>query len=148
MKRTVGIALRRRYFLYNLIKQRLHILSRSLGRIGGITVARRGKDHRELNLLLVRSELNKQIQHLVHNLVRTRHRPVYLIYYNDRFFAERKRFFQHESGLRHTALKRVHQQQNAVYHLKYPLHLAAEVGMSRGVDYIYLHAVIHNAGIL
>ena len=41
---------------------------------------------------------------------------------------------QDKAGLGHGALRRVHQQQDAVDHLEDPLHLAAEVGVSRGVD--------------
>ncbi len=42
--------------------------------------------------------------------------------------------FQHEIGLRHGPFLGIHQQQAAVRHAQHPLHLAAEIGVTRGVD--------------
>ena len=44
------------------------------------------------------------------------------------------RLLQHEARLRHGAFGGVHQQDNAVDHLEHALHLAAEVGVARGID--------------
>ena len=79
--------------------------------------------------------------------MRARHGAVYLIDYNNRLFSERQRLFKHKAGLRHTALKRIYKQQNAVHHLQNALNLAAEIGMSRGIDNIYFNTVIHNARV-
>ena len=54
---------------------------------------------------------------------------------------------QDEAGLRHRALGGVHQQNNAVDHLQNPFHLAAEVGMTRGIDDIDFIVFILNGCI-
>ena len=54
-----------------------------------------------------------------------------LIYYHDDPVAQLQGLGQHEAGLRHGALRGVHQQDDAVDHLQDALHLAAEVGVSR-----------------
>ena len=55
-----------------------------------------------------------------------------------------QRLLQYETGLGHTSLGGVNKQDNAVHHFQYALHLAAEVRVTRCVDNIYLHAVIHH----
>jgi DNA-binding IclR family transcriptional regulator len=53
-----------------------------------------------------------------------------------------QRFLQHEAGLRHAALGRVHQQQHAVDHLEHALDLAAEIGVARRVNDVDLDALV------
>ena len=59
-----------------------------------------------------------------------------------------QRLFQHKAGLGHTALKSVYQQQNAVYHGKNTLYLAAKVRMAGRVYNVDLGVVIVNGGVL
>ena len=47
----------------------------------------------------------------------------------------------------HGAFHGVYQEQRAVYHVYYALHLAAKVGMAGGIDDVDGGAVVHNAGI-
>ena len=80
--------------------------------------------------------------------MRARHRAVYLVYHDNRLFAESQRLFKYKAGLRHTALERINKQENAVHHLKYALDLASEIGVSRSVHNVYPYSVIHYACIL
>ncbi len=59
-----------------------------------------------------------------------------------------QRLLQHEPGLGHAALEGVHQQQHAVHHLQYALHLAAEVGVARGVHDVDAHVPVADGGVL
>ncbi len=58
-----------------------------------------------------------------------------------------QRFLQHKAGLRHGAFRRVYQQQNAVDHFENALHLAAKVGVTRGVYDIDFGVFITNGGV-
>lgn len=55
---------------------------------------------------------------------------------------------EHEARLRHRAFKSVDQQDTAVGHIEHTLHLAAEIGVSRGVDDIDLRAFVADRDIL
>ena len=55
---------------------------------------------------------------------------------------------EHEAGLGHGALGGIHQQDNAVDHLQNTLHLAAEVGVARGVHHVDLHVLVTDGGVL
>ena len=55
---------------------------------------------------------------------------------------------QHEAGLRHRAFGRVDEHQGPVGHAQNPLHLAAEIGMARGVDDVDLHALPFHRDVL
>ena len=72
---------------------------------------------------------------------------VYLIYDNNDPVTELKRARQDESRLRHRTLGRVNEQDNAVDHLEYTLDLAAEIGVSRGVDDVYFRIAVLHGGI-
>ncbi len=91
-------------------------------------------DHREVELLLARTQLVEEIEGLVDRPVGTRAGPVDLVDHDDRLQAQRQRLARHEAGLRHRSLDRVDQQQDAVDHRQRALDLAAEVGVPRGVD--------------
>ena len=59
-----------------------------------------------------------------------------------------QRLLQHEAGLRHGALRRIDEQQNAVDHLEDTLDLAAEIGVARGIDDVDFRSLIMHGGIL
>ena len=54
---------------------------------------------------------------------------------------------EHEFGLGHCPFKGIHHKDNAVYHFKHPLHLAAKVRMPGGVYDVDLGAFISDGGI-
>ncbi len=72
---------------------------------------------------------------------------VYLVDYHDDPVAQLQGLRKHKAGLGHGALGGVHQQDNAVDHLQNALHLAAEVGVARGVDDVYLRVFIIDGDI-
>ena len=62
--------------------------------------------------------------------------------------AELERLGEHEAGLGHGAFGGVHEQDDAVDHLEYAFHLAAEVGVARGIDDVYLRVAVADGGVL
>ena len=99
-------------------------------------------------MLFGRAQLVEQVEGLVDHPVRTRAGTVDLVHHHDRLEAKRQRFLGHEAGLRHRAFDRIHQQQHAVDHRQHALHLAAEVGVSRGVHDIDVVAFKLDRGVL
>ncbi len=61
---------------------------------------------------------------------------------------ELERAAEHKAGLGHGTLGGVHQQDDAVDHFQDALHLAAEVGVTRGVYYINLGIAVPDGGVL
>ena len=147
LRRAVEVALGRRNLADDRLEQRLHI-GALFGRVvHRVAVARGGVDDRELELVLVRAELDEQVEHLVDDLQRARARAVDLVDDDDRLLAEAERLLEDEARLRHAALKCVDEQQNAVDHHQDALHLAAEIGVAGRIDDIDLHAVVHDGRI-
>ena len=81
-----------------------------------------------------RFKLDKQVEHLVHGPHGPRRRLVDLVDDHDDGQGKRQRLLEHEIRLRHGAFLRVNEQKRAVGHLEHALHLAAEIGVARGVD--------------
>ena len=147
-QRRVLIALGRRNVLQDGIEQRLQVAAELMGTKGGCALPRGAEHHRGIQLLIAGAQVQHQLQHLIHYLVQAGIGPVHFIDDNDNSQILRQRLFQHKAGLRHGALRRVHQQQHAVHHLQHALHLAAKVGMTGGIYYIDLDAVIGGGGVL
>ena len=74
--------------------------------------------------------------------------PVDLVDHHDDPVAQLQGLAQHEAGLGHGTLGGVHQQNDAVDHLQNALHLAAEVGVARGVHHVDLHVLVADGGVL
>ena len=89
---------------------------------------------RKLDLALVRVEVEKQLVHLVDHFVDARVRPIDLVDHEHHGQVRLEGLPQHEARLRQRTLARVHEQQHAVDHRERPLHLTAEVRVSRRVD--------------
>ena len=81
--RRFRIALRRRNVVDDGLKQRLHIRIVAVHRGSCPAAARRRKDERALELLIRCVEIHEELQHLVHDLVRTRLRAVTLVHTDD-----------------------------------------------------------------
>ena len=105
-------------------------------------------DDRELDLVLVRVEVDEQLVDLVDHLGDARVRPVDLVDDEDHRQPRLERLAQDEARLRQRALGGVDQQQHAVDHRQPALDLAAEVGVARRVDDVELHAVVADRGVL
>ena len=97
-------------------------------------VVRRGVDDGEVDLLLVGVEVQEQLVGLVDDLGDARVGAVDLVDDEDHRQPRGQRLAQHEPGLRQRALGGVDEQGDRVDHGQAALDLAAEVGVTGGVD--------------
>ena len=105
-----------------------------------------GVDDLEVDLIVVRAQLQKQLEHFVDDLFVIA-AAVDLVDDDHGLFVEPERLFEHIAGLRHAPLDRVDEQQYAVDHGQNALHLAAEIGVPRSVDDVDLDAVVVHGGV-
>jgi hypothetical protein len=131
-------------------RQILHLAALLLRVIdeGRDALLRGGVDHRELELRIVRAELDEQIEHLVDDLFGALFGPIDLVDDEDRAQAVGERLAQHEARLRHHAFVGIAEQQRRVGHAEHALDLAAEVGVAGGVDELDAHALVFDRGAL
>ena len=54
---------------------------------------------------------------------------------------------QHETRLRHRALKGIYKENHSIGHFKHSFHLTSEIGVSRGVYYIYFGVFVINRNV-
>ena len=148
LQRRVRVAARRRHVLDDGVEQRPQILARPFRVHGGGADPGVGVQHREVELVLVRVEVDEQVVDLVQHFRGARVRPVDLVDHDDRRQPALERLAQHEPRLRQRSLGRVHQQHHAVDHRQRPLDLAAEVGVARRVDDVDQQVVVVNGGVL
>ena len=94
----------------------------------------RAVEHRKVELLVGRGELDEQIEGLVEGARRVGVGPVRLVDDDDRPQPQTKRAHEHVAGLGHGAFVGVDQQEHRVDHAEHALDLAAEVGVARRVD--------------
>ena len=146
--RAVRLAVGSRDLLEDGFQQRDHVHVVVVGRETGVAVHGTGVDDGEVQLRVGCFELHHEVEYLVHHFVGARARTVDLVHHQDDAQALLKRVAQHETGLRHGALERVHDEQGAVGHVQHALHLAAEVGVARRVDDVDLHVVVHDRDVL
>ena len=132
----------------NGLKQGLEVGAHHIGRIGGGALAAGAEQHGGVQLLGGGVQVHQQLQHLVDDLVDALIRAVDLVDHHDDPMAQLQSLREHEAGLGHGALGGVYQQDNAVDHLQNTLHLAAEVGVARGVHHVDLHVLIADGGVL
>ena len=144
----VVVLIRRGDLLYDRVKDGLHIVLHLVRLIARLAVARGGIDDREVQLLLACAELDEQLQRFVHDLIGTRLGAIHLIDDDDALFIEFQSLAEHEPRLRHTALERVDQKQNAVHHLQNTLDLAAEVRVTRRVHDVDARIAVDDRGVL
>ncbi len=100
----------------------------------GPAIAARAVDDRELDLVLLGVEVEEQLVDLVDDLGGARVGTIDLVDHEDHRQVAGERLAQHEPGLRQWALGGVDEQDDAVDHRERPLDLAAEVGVTGGVD--------------
>ena len=148
LKRVRLVVGRRRDALHEQVEQRTQVgaLDALLGR--GPARLRVRVDDRELDLLLVRVEVEEQLVDLVDHLADARVGPVDLVHHEHHRQSGLERLAQHEAGLGERALGGVHEEHHAVHHRQAALHLAAEVGVARGVDEVELHVAVAHRRVL
>ena len=93
-----------------------------------------GEHHAEVELLLARPQAIEEVEGLVHDPRRARAGPVDLVHDHDGLETAREGLLGHEARLWHGAVHGIDEQQHGIHHRQDPLHLAAEIGMSRGID--------------
>ncbi len=91
-------------------------------------------DDREVELFVGGTQSRKQVEGFVQNAVRIGVCTVNLVDAQDRTQAHAQGLGQNELGLRHHTFFGVNQQDASVHHAQDALDLAAEVGVTRGVD--------------
>ena len=148
LQRRIGIAPRRRHAVDDGVEERPQVLARlgdahARGPGPGARV-----EHREVDLLLVRVEVDEEVVDLVEDFLRPRVRPVDLVDDDERRQPALERLAQHEARLRQRAFGRVDQQQHAIDHRQRALDLAAEVGVARRVDDVDQDVVVVDGGVL
>ena len=116
--------------------------------VAGGAVAAGAEHHGAVKLLVGGAQVHQQFQDLVDDFLDAGVGAVDLVDRDHQRKVLLQRLLQHEAGLRHAALGGVHQQQHAVDHFEHALHLAAKVGVARGVDDVDLDALIHAGAVL
>ena len=111
-------------------------------------VAPRTVEHRELELLVVRAELDEQVEHLVEDLLGPRVRSVDLVDHDQRREPGLERLAQDEARLRHRTLVGVDEQEHRVGHGERALDLPAEVRVAGGVDDVDPRVLELDRGVL
>ena len=147
LERRVHIALRRRDFFQDALENGPHIALAVALIVGGVAVTGGRVHDRELDLVLVRAELDEQVDDLVHHFGRAGAGPVDLVDDDHDLLLEAEGLLQNEAGLGHAALERVDEQQDAVHHEEDAFDLTAEVRVARGVDDVDLRVAIAHGGV-
>ena len=105
-------------------------------------------DHRKIELIFRRIEINEKIVNLIEHGCRTRIGPVNFIEHHDRRQLCGERFLQNVARLRQRPFARIHQHQHAIHHAQRALHFAAEIAVARRVHDIDFRVVIRDRRIL
>ena len=148
LERLIQIGLRRGDIVQNGVEQRLEVGALHVGGIAGRAVAGGAEQHGAVQLLGGGVQIQQQLQHLVHYLVDALIRPVDLVDDHDHAVPQLQRAAEDKAGLGHRPLGGVHQQDDAVDHLQDTLHLAAEVGVARGIHDVDLGVAVLDGGVL
>ena len=104
LQRRVRVAARRRHVLDDRVEQRPQILARAVRIARGRADPGVGVEHREIELVLGRVEIDEQIVDLVQHFLRARVGPVDLVDDDNRRQPALERLAQHEARLRQRAL--------------------------------------------
>ena len=102
----------------------------------------------EIQLVLGRSQVEHQVEHLFLDFVRAAVRLVHLVDDHDRLLAHFNGFVQHETGLRHAAFESIDQQQDTVRHVQHALDFSAEIAVPGRVDDVDLDILVHDRHVL
>ncbi len=142
------ITLRCRDVVQNRIKKRLHVYIRILHLVLGKAGLGGSEKEGAVQLLIGSVEVHHELQHLIHNLLRSRLGLVDLVDDHQHRQTQIQGTLQHEACLGHGTLEGIHQKDGTVYHLQDTLHLAAEVRMARGIHDIDLDALVADGRVL
>ena len=107
-----------------------------------------GVEHRELELLVGGVQVDEQVVDLVQDLGDAPVRAVDLVDHHDGGEPLLQGLAQDEAGLGQRPFGGVHQQHDPVHQVQGALHLAAEIGVARGVDDVDLHPFVGDGHVL
>ncbi len=107
-----------------------------------------GVEHREIDLLFLGVQIDKQVVDFVQHFLRARVGAINLVDDHDGRQMCFQRFAQHVARLGQRAFAGIDQQHDAVDHLQRALDLAAEVAVAGRVHDVDFHVVIENGGVL
>ena len=141
------VAVRGGDIVQNRLEQGHQIRPRMVGGVAGGALPPGAEQGGGLKLLVGGVQVQQQLQHLVHDLVDALVGAVDLVHHHNDLMAQLQGLGQHKPGLGHGAFRGVHQQDNTVHHFQDALHLAAEVGVARGVHDVDLGVLIVNGGV-
>ena len=128
------LSLGRRNVIDDEVVQRGQPLTRAIEFERGPTLLARSIDVREIELFVRGANGGEQVKRVVQHPVRIRVRTVNLVQHQNWTQAKLQSLAQNELGLGHDPFFGVHQEEAAIDHAKDAFHLAAEVGVSGGVD--------------
>ena len=124
----------------------MQVLARAVQLFIGPAVTARGVKNREIQLLVIGIQRDKQVEHFIDHRVGTAVRAVDLVDHDNRTEPLLQRFAKHELCLRHRPFSGVGQQDHAVGHAKNAFHLAAKIGMAGRVDNVDARILPDNRG--
>ena len=104
--------------------------------------------HRELNLIVCRTQLHHQLNARFHGGLGIGTLSIHFVDYHHDAQPAGNGMPQHESRLGHRTLRRVDQQQRSIRHLQHALDLTTKICVARRVDDVYLHIVVGNRYVL
>ena len=145
---SLGVALGALHVLQNGVKQGLQVSAGLLPVVAGGAGAAAAEHHGAVQLLVGGAQIHQQKQDLVDDLLDAGVGTVDLVHGDDQAQVLLQSLLQHKAGLGHAALGSVHQQQHAVDHLQHALHLAAKIGVARGVNDVDLNALVGAGAVL
>ncbi len=105
-------------------------------------------EDREVELLFLGVEINKEVVNLVKNFLWTSVGAVNLVNDENRLQVRFQRLAEHVTSLRQRAFAGVDQQHDAIDHLERALHLAAKIGVSGRIHDIDFYACVKHSRVL
>src|SRR6267142_3597981 len=148
LKRVVLIAFRSRNGRQNRIEQRTQSFAGRLRLVRSRSRFRIRIQHREIKLIFVSVEVDKEIVNLVEDFLRARVGAVDLIDDNHRLQTGFEGLAQDVTRLGQRTFAGIHQQHDAVDHLQGALDFAAEVAVAGCIHNVDLYVVIPDGGVL
>ncbi len=106
-----------------------------------------GVEHREIELLFLGIEIDKQVVDFVEDFLRPSIRTIDLVNNDDGRQVRFERFAEHVPRLRKRTFTGVDEQHHAIDHFKRALDLASKIAVAGCVDDIDFYVVVKNGGI-
>ena len=148
MQRLVGVALGRGDVADDGVKERVEVDARLVRAVACDALPRGAEERGRFKLLLGGVEVAHEVEDHFIDLLGSAVGFIDFVDNDDGLQSDFKCFLQHETCLRHGAFKGIDEEEAAVRHVENAFHLASEVGVSRGVDDVYLCLAIADGHIL